>query len=324
MVLPAETPPVVAATPGRRWRKLFWCVVGIPLFLEVLGFWAVNRPVFRKHADYYWVTATDGLFEAAHKPCDILIYGDSTAMADLDPSIVQDATGLSACNVAVSMPTLDIVGMDPLNRYLERNPRPKYLLLQFSPKNFRPLPYDMGHAEAVDGFIVVMRHYGWGRVLPQIMRHPDYLLMVPQYVYVDGLKQAIKSLHHRQIASSTKGSYIVLTAKGGSACPDVPELREPDVAWVHYLRQFYLSRTDHLLITAAPISNCSPQYLKLKSSFQRVTDGGLNGYLDSSFADDGMHMSRAGAVRYSEDIAKLIKAKNETPEVADTHPHDLR
>ncbi|ADW67554.1 hypothetical protein [Granulicella tundricola] len=73
-----------------------------------------------------------------HADCQIVVYGDSTAMVGIDPAVLRERTGLSACNIAEFEGMTILNGTMIVDQYLAQNQRPKYLVFLYTPEDFQP------------------------------------------------------------------------------------------------------------------------------------------------------------------------------------------
>ena len=62
-----------------------------------------------------------------NRDCDVLIFGDSTAMTGINPDVIERNTGFKTCNIAVTNAVLavtDNLTLEPLSRSQRQAPRP--------------------------------------------------------------------------------------------------------------------------------------------------------------------------------------------------------
>lgn len=211
---------------------------------------------------------------------------------------------MSVCNASLTSATLWLAGLGPLNGWLSRNPRPKFLVLQFSHSNLQSLPTNR-HESQVDGYILYLRYYGLRKALVAALHHSDYLTMVPRYVYLDSGKQLLLNLIHWNGLPDPGQSFIRLPLPPLTSCPAPPPFVPANRAWISRLRREYSSRADHVLINVAPTPQCDPQLPRLEEDVSGLTDNGVPAYPYADFVDDA-HLSPAGAARLSEETAEQI------------------
>lgn len=318
-----ETLPIVETTPaaepahrGPSSALLFWLVAGIPFAMLLLAFVLIRTSFFRRYADPAFVSAQRQLFEAKDRNCSVLIYGDSAAMAGLDPAIIQKETGLPTCNIAATAGVLEVQGLQPLNDYLNRNPRPRYLILHFVAPNFHESPVtDHSIPRTFDGYIYVIRYSKWTRILQQMVFYPDSFTGLLHYVYDRGPTEFAMRLKQHTSANTTSapGSYLVRPEPPLKSClPNLEAFPAPDPSWLAYLRAQYSQRADHLFIDVAPVSACDTDYPRWQNELRGLLDNRLYLLPIGDFID-AFHPTRAGALRISRATAAQILAAEQKP-----------
>lgn len=297
-------------TAPRRASGLLLCiVVGIPVALLVLTFPIMNSSFFKKYGDSLSVTAQRSLFESTNRKCDVLIYGDSTAEAGVDPAIVENATHLTACNIATGGPTLSIMGLDPFNKYLARNPKPRYLVLQFSAADLHEIKPSTTDLEHLDGIIESVRYYGWLNSLPIFLHTPDYIIGLMNYTYKSGSTQMFLSLAGKRPKYDPQhsDSYLIYPRLPLKSCPIYNGGSDmPDTAWIKHLRQLYGDSAGTVFVDISPTSPCNTLYPSWKTALAGSTDNDLELYPTNLFVDGTYHCSREGAIRRSNEVAEQI------------------
>ena len=96
-------------------------------------------------------------FSLNHDDCEILIYGDSSAMTGVDPVRLEALTHRKACNISQTQPTVVATGTLPIDLYLKQNALPKHLVIQLAPETF----YQRHGLDTLAGFdpiMLMMRH----------------------------------------------------------------------------------------------------------------------------------------------------------------------
>ena len=291
---------------------LFWVVVGIPVALTLIAFPILNSTFFLKNGDAWPVSIQRGLFESSNRKCDILLFGDSSAESSLDPLIIENVTHLSTCNIAAGGPTFTVLGMDPFDQYLARNPKSRYLILQFAPANLRSREKRVTDLDHFEGVIESIRYYGWAQTLPLILRFPDYLIGLDNYIYKSGAREMTLGLFGKRRLgySGRPDSYVIYPDPPVSdSCPKSTTFLfkqdMPDRGWINHLRQKYAGAAEHVIVDVSPMSICNPMDSAWQSALTGVTDNELPIYPHNYFAD-GFHPTRAGGIRRSQELAQQI------------------
>jgi hypothetical protein len=304
-----------ATRPLQSPTLLFWLVAGVPLIALLLSFPLVCSRLFTKYADKPGQVSERDLYLGNNKPCDVLIYGDSTAVVGLDPRIISDGTHLTTCNISVMWPTLRVLGLTPLDRYLSRNPKPKFLLFQFNVDNMQQVPIP-GLRETSTEAIMPLIRYDSPRTAFRVMaKYPDTFIGLLHYAYFWSLIDLRDKYVTKNYPAITEeaGSYIESGKPPLQSCPGFnPAPAGPQtMAWIDFLRSHYGAVADHVLINAAPVSVCNPFYPQWQSALLNKVDNRVVLYPLNSFVDADFHLTRVGAIRYSEDTAQEILRREE-------------
>ena len=308
--------PVTQPAP-RRPLRMIAIIAGIPLLMLVAAVALVDWPFFERYTDPDWITGARDLYTASNRPCDIVIYGDSTAMVGIDPRIVSQRTHMRACNIAPNMNSIMLVGLEPLDRYLARNPRPKILLLQFRASNMHPHPDPDDKRIGFDGYIPMLRYGYAARAAQKILARPDVLIGLMHYTYVLSWASLREHLHHPvSTVQQDAGSYTILPQPPLSQCPtseDLP-LSNRNTDWVAQTRAHYAPFAGKLIFDAAPISTCSAYIVNAwNHSLSGLINNAVTVYPYTQFVDFLGHPTREGAIRHSNEIADQILATENQP-----------
>ena len=116
------------------------------------------------------------------RQCDVLVFGDSTAMTGVNPDQVQAATGLRTCNIAVTNAVLAVTDDLPLNQFLAHNARPQVLLLQFSPDDLQRESHAWTRTIYAEGLLELLRHGSGKEIQKVIVQHPRETIAFAGYV----------------------------------------------------------------------------------------------------------------------------------------------
>jgi len=130
-------------TNERATRTHLWLYLGgfvaVQVLLLLLVVTAATTSWFMTHDNYPGMLPPGYSLRLKHADCDVVLYGDSSALTGLDPEIVQQITGLKTCNLAEGGTIEGVVGSRfPLDAYLKNNKRPRFLLATYTPSQFRP------------------------------------------------------------------------------------------------------------------------------------------------------------------------------------------
>jgi hypothetical protein len=240
--------------------------------------------------------------------CDVVIYGDSTAVTGLDPTVVSRATGLKTCNIAQAQSIVEILGMLALDTYLKNNVPPKYIVMQFAPET---LSHNRSHFFWPEGLTLLLRKKSLFEALPTFVRHP-----VEAYNFsIWAIKAKVKSLFtppidlaYTEQVFRSRGGLLALPKPPQTRCSNDFVYDEPAVAWVHGLRERYAHDGTRVLINVSPLPACSPIAAAAAAGTRNVTDNSLPLFPIGLFCDHDRHLTLEGAARASRELAEQLGA----------------
>lgn len=307
----------------RRLGRYVTIVAGIPLASLPLAFFLLSTPFFQKYCDLNWIQAQNQMLTATGRSCDIVMFGDSTAELGLDPQIISERTHLTACNIALGEPVLEALGTKPLEAFLERNGKPKVLLLQFAPKGMRDIPESELPPLSADVFVAMLR-FGYIReALARMFARPAGFIAAMNYTYDRGFKEGehnvLYYLRHGRVDGPqlAAGSYFAFDTPGLTGCLPMHDdpLGPKNIEWIQALRKRFASSAQTVIINSSPISPCSPFYQQWSETISGFIDSPLKLYPLGLFWDQH-HTTREGAIRLSEETAQQILALENQSQIA--------
>lgn len=305
---PAAEP---AAPTAAQTRYLRYCLtLALVPFLAVAGAMFIARSSwYLRHQRNSYLTISDYAFLQAGRNCDVVIYGDSSALTGVAPKVIQAATGLPTCNIAQPNTALAVAGTYALDTYLRENAPPKILLFQFTAPDFRPRE---GRGQLYgEGALQLVRHKLDRSTLQLFAEHPLAFLEFSEFVLRTALVNRDWSggTYDRTWAMirETNGLF---TAPGAplSACAGTLEVRPPDPAWIAGLRRQYSQAGTRVFIYAAPYPACDQSYGYYAAALQGLSDDDLPRF-DIHYFNEQNHFTREGAEvnsrRIAANLAKL-------------------
>ncbi len=128
-----------ARSDARRFRRYLLAFFAIQPGVLLLAFCVAGTQWFLWHDEYPGLRNAGYSQRVGRAGCEVLIYGDSSSLTGLDPSIIGGLTHLKTCNVSEGVTIQTVVGSDvPLQAYLRQNPAPRFLLGMWTSSLFRP------------------------------------------------------------------------------------------------------------------------------------------------------------------------------------------
>jgi hypothetical protein len=159
--MPDPAPPPEAAVLRQSGRsRRFGLYLAITLLLPLLAFVSIfaaaRTGIFIRTSKRQFWHSMEYQFADRPKPCDVLIFGDSTGLMGVDPRILEARTGWSACNFAIPYLGMTTTGNLTLDHYLASHKAPRFLVIEVHPSHLRPPTLD-DESGIIDGFLLADR-----------------------------------------------------------------------------------------------------------------------------------------------------------------------
>jgi hypothetical protein len=301
----------VLASPGSRLRWYLYVapLILVPILLLVFAIVVVPTDWFAEHSgDPFLLTLGYGAL-LHNADCKIVIYGDSTAMIGVNPDLIAQRTGLTTCNIAETEGMSMINGTMVLDRFLENNPRPRYLVFFYGPEDLDP--ESQRRNTAVTTFEAVTWRFRQPHPLLSVlalMRHPEDFFSWA----IHGARWAIDSLHTKPLPPETRlerfktHGQSFLKDPVMKDCTLAPQLAAPDRDWVAGLRSKYAAAGSTVLVDAMMLPDCDPGIAYYKRELAGVIDNQIEALPVSDFHAGGRHATPTGSVPLSRSIAEQI------------------
>jgi hypothetical protein len=287
-------------------------LVAVPLFVA-LG----KSDFFLHHGASVWVQSNDAVFNMQNRHCDVLVFGDSTAMTGIDPEVVQRDTGFRTCNIAVTNAVLAVTGNLTLDHFLQQNARPKMLIVQLSPDEFQPENLAWNHTIYAEGLLELLRHGSPEEGRHLLLTHPHDAIAFAGYVAGFSAYYGIKDLWFRtthlrpeEDQVQVHNGFFTPPAPPRTYCDASAKLSKQDSASTaraiatSYL-DHYESRSAVVLVDVAPIPSCDDNLAAYSTELRGVTSNTLQP-LPISLFNDGRHYTAFGSRVVSTLIARQV------------------
>ena len=297
---------------------------------------------FLRHGASVWVQSNDAIFNIQDRHCDVLVFGDSTAMTGVNPDVVEQDTGFRTCNIAVTNAVLAVTDNLVLDRFLAHNGRPRVLLIQLSPDDFQRGSHAWHRTIYAEGLLELLRHGSPTEARSVLLHHPREALAFAGYTAGYSIYYVIRSIWSRlthtplpvelrKNRAPVHDGFFSPPAPPRTYCEPVPrssaelaELnhREFPQSFADGIRRQYSSRSGMVMVNVAPIPSCDENFPAFRSQLAGVTSNPMLA-LPVSFFNDGRHYTPAGARVVSHLIAdELNDAAAQNP-VIDDRRRDL-
>ena len=320
--------PLAAQAIAARRNSLRYCltVLLLPL-LAVPTFIALGRSdFFLNHGASVWVRSNDAVFQMANRDCDVLIFGDSTAMTGINPDVIESNTGFKTCNIAVTNAVLAVTDNLTLNHYLAHNAKPRVLLVQFSPDGFLRDSRAWRRTIYAEGLLEELRHGSPQQARHMLLTHPQESIAFAGYAAGFSAYYAIKDvwfhitrLRPDEDTVTVRNGFFTPPTPARTFCetadaiPDSTEAAEYSRTLVEDYQTKYAPHSGVVLVNVAPIPSCDQNLAVYSSELNGVTSNALLP-LPIGLFNDGRHYTAVG----SNVVSRLIA--EELNEVASRNP----
>lgn len=281
----------------------------VPLVAVASSLLICRSSYYLRHQRNSYLAISDYPFTLRNKNCDVLIYGDSSALTGIAPPVIEAATSLRTCNIAQPNTALAMVGTLALDTYLQSNAPPKFLIFQFTAPDFSPR--DPSSTLYEEGALQLVRHKLDLQTLSLFGRHPMETIEFSEFILRTALVDRNWNTDTYDRAwnevRATNGLFTSPSAPL-SNCVGPLEVRPPDPLWIRGLRTKYSRAGTHVFIYAAPYPECDSSYDYYVEKLGPIADNRLVRF-NIQFFNEKNHFTREGAdlnsKRIAEDIAKF-------------------
>lgn len=301
---------------GSAARLRWFCLllVAPPLLAVVVAVLLAQSDWFLRRAVPNYVAMLNNEFSIRDKPCDVLVYGDSTALTGLKPWIIQQDTGARTCNVSQTKGVVGVTGLDSLRQYLARNPPPQVLVIAFSPEDWRPIR-NWGETAYVEGMLEVVRHENAAVILRKFGTHPAEVFGFTTFIF----KSAIAAALHRGPMPTAKQpvareGQMTLPSPPERTCLNqdamnmktFPEAVMPQPEFIRAVRAEFAPRAGVLLLISPALPECDALGGFYRSMLDPLLDAPITTQPIGDYNDLDRHFTAAGADTVSHSTAAII------------------
>jgi hypothetical protein len=312
---PSGGDPSAPSGPGARFH--YGAYLLIILLLPPLLFVGA---LFFARTDYFlhiskrtlWIDMAYHMDDEAGQNCQVVIFGDSTAMIGLDPRAIQARTGLKTCNLALPYMAVSASGTMVLDHYLAANRPPAFIIFAGHITHQRPPAFDEQDG-IIDGWWFVDRYFSPAQAARFFLKTPrDTFLFVAQVwqalasftdvIHPDFTQRTyartMAELHRRE------GFYTMEYHLGHDAIchPGYPPLRA-DPSWFQTLRRKYQTPQRQVVFYVSPVPDCDPDLPRYDAIARQAGVPAPVALPEEDFADPH-HLNAFGAAQNSTVLAK--------------------
>ncbi len=261
--------------------------------------------------------ATEYRFVMGRQDCDVVIFGDSTGMVDVDPHLLEARTGWKTCNLALPYMVTSVMGTEVLDRYLAQNKPPRFLVLHLSPGHLHR-PYLDEDNGVVDGWLELDAHESHGKAAWFFLSHAKKSF----YFAAEVLRQFLTTNRatHPDFTQQTYSKDIAaLRADDGwfpqngtywpAVCDPVIGTEQYDRSYLDRMVARYSRPGTQVVVWAGPARTCDARLQSYRKGLASLHLPDLRVYPPNMFSD-AYHLNREGAERNTESLIKALLADN--------------
>ena len=306
----------------RRWFAIFAAVLALTAALLVMGLFramnVVRQPGYAASTGDPAIQLQDSVMTLRNTACDVVIDGDSTANVGIDPRLITQQTGLTACNIATNRPNTDDLGTLPLDHFLANNPKPKLIVFQFGPEEFYRAKSPWEHVGPYTPLLLLSRNFPQRDARRIMAQHPAETTQFVIYILQHELMplkldrpvvdaQFRHALEHAQQANGQLD--LNLPAQTTCRAPALPLYGPLDTKWASSLHRKYEDEGIPVLVRASPVPTCDPQLEKFQHDLAPLVDGNVEALPISTFVAGDRHTTQEGSQAETMGLVNLIKSR---------------
>lgn len=333
----ATASPAGTGAEQTRHGALLYCLVLVlvPL-LAIPAFIALGRSdFFLRHGASVWVRSNDAVFAMHDRQCDVLVFGDSTAMTGIDPEVVESRTGFRTCNIAVTNAVLAVTNNMTLSHFLAHNAKPHVLLVQLSPDDFQSESYSWRRTVYAEGLVELLRHASPAEARQVLFSHPQESIAFAGYAAGFSAWYGIKDAWFH--ATRMRAEEDTVTVRNGFFTPPLPArttcvpaasvLPAPSERQIAFSRALvaeyehgFADEAGVVLVNVAPIPACDQNLATYAAELKGLTSNALLA-LPIGLFNDGRHYTARGSEVVSTLVAGELNAvAQRNPSIDDRLP----
>lgn len=306
-VPPAEATPRPASSGVSASKLLAYCVVlvSLPTIFLLSTIPIVRSASFPQVAGDPFLLHPEYAASLNHENCEILVFGDSSAVTSIDPTLVEQGTDLKTCNISQSQSILALAGTKALDDYLKQNNPPKFIVIQLTPETFARTRQDFFWPE---GLTILLRQEFGVHALYTLATNPAQAYGFALWA----IKQRINAIFWPPDFRATEAIFrekrglLVLPKPPETACYKNWPYYPPDSAWIQSLRAKYSKNGSTVLINVSALPACASDIGRISSSLRGLIDNRVPIYPIGLFCDMDRHLTPEGAARSSAELAQQI------------------
>ena len=267
----------------------------------------ISRRMFWHAMDYH--------MQMAGQRCDVVVFGDSTGLTGIDPDVLRQQTGLSACVLSVPYLALSTTGTLVLDRFLARSPAPRVIVFANEARHLHAPRFDEEDG-VIDGWLLVDRIETPLQAAKFFLKHPRHSV-----IFMEGVWQQVFTLSvaggidlsertYRQDMATLRehaGFFPLLKLESPEqVCELKMDPPVDDAEYLPSLRARYENATTKVLLYVSPVRACDANVPAYQAVAARLHLKPPAVYSPTEFADP-WHLGQAAAAKNSLEVAHEIR-----------------
>jgi hypothetical protein len=320
-------------TPTQAARRYCLFLLILPLLVIPACIRLGSSDFFMRHGASVWVQSNDAVFNMRDRDCDVLIFGDSTAMTGIDPAVVERNTGFKTCNISVTNAVLAVTHNLTLNRYLAQNTKPRVLLIQLSPDGFQPESNVWNQTVYPEGLVELLRHGSPAQSRRILLTHPREAIAFAGYAAGFSAYSLLKDawfymtdVRPGEDEVAIHNGFFTPQAPPSTSCEPGATFSNPRAGGeyprtvVGEYESDYAGRSGIVLVNVAPIPACDQNLAAFSSELNGITSNSVLP-LPVSLFNDPRHYTAVGSAVVSRLVAQELNAiAQRHPQIDDRNP----
>ena len=303
--------PIELGTSPPHLRLFLAILLLTPILCLAVCFGIMRSDWFFRHTHGLYLVNLGYGMTLHNTDCQVLLYGDSSALVGLDPATIQAVTGLSTCNIAEFAGMTMINGTMVLDSFLAHNPRPRYIVFLFTPEDLAPYP-KWQYVGTYEGILARVRFQPDAGLLRMIVLHPGETIGAFAVSGEFALRWAVQHPmppESYQDRARNRGRLDDPTP-AITLCPTDARLHAPQKSWTDALRARYGVDGTRVLIDVTPVPTCEPTldfYGPRLAPDQGIIDNRLHTYPVNWYISSGrLHLGHEGIHQLSTEIGNQV------------------
>ena len=314
----------VPVAPRSR-SGLYWYITPLvlcPILMLVAAIYIVPGNWLAEHSGNAFLVTLGYGAQLRNMDCQIVIYGDSTAMVGLSPALIRQRTGLSTCNIAETEGMTMLNDTMVLDQYLQHNARPRFIVFMYSPEGMDP--QSQRKSPEVTTFEAVTYRFRQPDKLKAfltLMRYPEDVFTWAEH----GMRMSLNGIFMQPLPPETRllrAKTLGQTSFQGAplqSCFYWSRATPPDRAWVQSLRARYGRGGTTVLVDSMLLPECDGDLGYFRGKLAGVIDNRIDVLPVEDYYSGGRHVNPAGTIPLSNMVADQILSRLSAARITGAH-----